>query len=259
MSIDFVKYHGTGNDFILVDNRKGNFPDGDEDLIKRLCHRHYGIGSDGLMLLSSSQEADMAMQFYNPDASQSLCGNGSRCAVAYAYALGMIDRSGVLLTTDGLHRFVYAADKVAIELRDVSEVEALHGQYFIHTGSPHLVVPVHNADAVNVASDGAALRHSAFSLARGGVNVNFTSPMERRGHFRIRTFERGVEAETLSCGTGVTAAALAMAFAGHTEAEAVMHTSGGLLEVSFAQRGTHFSDIWLSGPATYVFSGTVDA
>jgi diaminopimelate epimerase len=257
MKIAFEKYQGTGNDFIIIDDRSRSFPDQDIELISRLCHRHFGIGSDGLMLIRDSDQTDFEMVFYNPDGSKSLCGNGSRCAVAYANKLGIANDEGKFLTTDGIHAYKLTGEaQVAIHMHDVSMMDSLEGHRFIHTGSPHLIVQTPDVDQVDVVTLGRQLRYRAAFKEMGGTNVNFVSDMGE-ACFGVRTYERGVEGETLSCGTGVTAVALAMAMEGKADALAEIHTHGGVLKVHFKMDDNKFTDIWLEGPVGYVFSGEI--
>lgn len=257
MRIAFEKYQGTGNDFILIDEREEIFP-GNIELVKQLCRRKTGIGSDGLMLIRHSAEADFEMVFYNPDGSESLCGNGSRCAVDFAIALGMTDTSGRFITTDGLHDFRVEKDgEISIGMRDVAKYEEYEDHLFLNTGSPHLIVRQEDIGETDVLTEGRNYRF-AERFSPGGVNVNFVS-LSDPGHFRVRTYERGVENETLSCGTGVTAVALAMNVWGHAEDEAIIHTPGGTLKVSFQKNGNNFENIRLKGPVKKVFSGHIDA
>lgn len=256
MKIDFEKYHGTGNDFVLIDNRTGYFPQKDLLLIQSICHRHFGVGSDGLMLIQSTPEADFEMIFYNPDGSRSLCGNGSRCAVHYAAKLGLAKGEGIMLTTDGLHLYRnLPTSNIAIQMHPVSAIISKLGFSYLHTGSPHLIVPVDDIEEVDVLSQGSHLRyHSEFTDA-GGTNVNFVAPI-KNGAFAVRTYERGVEDETLSCGTGVTAVALAMANQTKINQSVVLETRGGTLQVSFRFVKGQFEDIWLEGPAKHIFTGS---
>ncbi len=259
MKIDFEKYHGTGNDFVLIDNRQGHFPKGEIKLIRSICRRHFGVGSDGLMLIEETDEADFEMIFYNPDGSKSLCGNGSRCAIHFAVKLGLASEKGTMLTTDGIHDYRFINDlEVAVSMRNPSPISNREGYPFIHTGSPHLVVMVDDVDKVNVVEAGRLLRYSKHFEADGGTNVNFVSPLSEE-NFAVRTYERGVEDETLSCGTGVAAVALVLAQSGKAYDKAFIQTRGGLLSVMFKFHLDQFSDIWLQGPVQSVFTGSYNA
>jgi diaminopimelate epimerase len=259
MKIAFDKYQGTGNDFIVLDNREGLMDGIEADLIGRLCHRKFGIGSDGLMLIQHHRDADFEMVFYNPDGSKSLCGNGSRCAVAYAKRLNMASGQGRFMTTDGMHAYhILPKGQVAIQMHNVSMPLTINGHPFLDTGSPHLVVAVEDVDAVEVVEEGRKLRNNDKFKHMGGTNVNFVAAMDGDS-FGVRTYERGVENETLSCGTGVTAVALVLAASGQSKSPVVIHTHGGVLEVSFSMNDFGFGDVWLQGSAQHVFSGTIDA
>ncbi len=255
MNIPFVKYHGTGNDFVLIDNRAEFFPENDLDLVRAICDRHFGVGSDGLMLIQNHDEANFEMVFFNPDGSKSLCGNGSRCAVHFAFGLEMIPESGTMLTTDGLHAYQIDEKKVGIELHPVKDVEAIGDDFFVNTGSPHLIVQCNELDQFPVVESGRKRRYEEQFESIGGTNVNFVGKLNGENHFRVRTYERGVEDETLSCGTGVTAVALAMAKAHDIENSILIQAEGGSLEVTFRREGNGFENIWLWGPAQMIFKG----
>jgi diaminopimelate epimerase len=261
MSIPFEKYQGTGNDFVLIDDREKRFPLQDLALVQRICDRRFGVGSDGLMLIRQSADHHFEMIFFNPDGSKSLCGNGSRCAVLFAERLGITDPSGVgtFITTDGVHQYRIAEPgRVAISMHDVFEMRNVLGHPFVHTGSPHLIATVPDVNSVEVLTQGAALRYHHYFAEGGGTNVNFVSQLSPNT-WSVRTYERGVEGETLSCGTGVTAVAIAMG--SHTDGLQTheLHTRGGILRVSYVKQGNHYSHIWLEGPAEHVFRGSIDA
>lgn len=260
MEINFEKYQGTGNDFVLIDDRDKTFPEGDTALIKHICSQKFGVGSDGLMLIRNSVEADFEMIFFNPDGSKSLCGNGSRCAVHYAHKNGLAGTSGTFITTDGAHRYKVISDGlIAIEMRDVHNPEKHGGHWFLNTGSPHLVIQVSDIDVVDVIEEGRKWRNEAVFIPIGGTNVNFVSENSGGGTFKVRTYERGVESETLSCGTGVTAVALVMNLEEKAHNKAEIETRGGNLSVAFQRDGAHFRNIWLEGPVKFVFSGQLHA
>jgi diaminopimelate epimerase len=255
MATAFVKYSGTGNDFILIDDRYEVFPTENSGKIIEMCDRHFGIGADGLVLIRSHRDCDFEMVFFNPDASQSLCGNGSRCAVHFAHSLGIAGEEGRFFTTDGEHLYRKGNTlQPAVSMHDVDKIDEVLGHLFVHTGSPHLLVRVEDLDALDIVTEGRQLRHRF----EGGTNVNFYSVAEN-GTINLRTYERGVEDETLSCGTGVTAAALAVAGNGAGVKRVDVATKGGLLHVSFSSAGHKFSDIWLEGPVKRIFSGIYDA
>jgi diaminopimelate epimerase len=260
MNLVFEKYQGTGNDFVVIDDRKLTFPETDLEFIVHLCHRKFGVGSDGLMLIRNHPDADFEMVFFNPDGSRSLCGNGSRCAVHFAERLGLAGKKGTFITTDGAHDYeIMPADgRIAISMHNVSDSQILMGHMFIHTGSPHLIVEVSDVDSIDVFEQGRTLRYDGSFQSMNGVNVNFVEEMSE-GCFGVRTYERGVENETLSCGTGVTAVALAMALKGKATENAEIHTHGGVLEVQFHKNGNKFTGIRLIGPVQHVFSGVLHA
>jgi diaminopimelate epimerase len=255
VTAEFSKYQGTGNDFIMFDNRQGSIKL-DAATIVRLCDRKYGIGSDGIVLIESTETGDFYMNFYNPDGSQSFCGNGSRCAVRFAQRLGISSEKGTFGAIDMHHAFESDAQEVRIRMRDVGTVEKSGNDQIIHTGSPHYIVFTADPAKVDLLDEARKIRYNErFSAA--GINVNFV----KEGHDEIwmRTYERGVENETLSCGTGVTAAALAYATRHQTKGQVKVHTAGGDLSVKLsAQTDGGFGDIWLCGPANFVFKGTID-
>ncbi|MEQ8533384.1 MAG: diaminopimelate epimerase [Imperialibacter sp.] len=254
MEIRFHKYQGTGNDFILIDDRKLQFPD-DLTVIETLCHRRFGIGADGLILIRKHPDYDFEMVYYNSDGTQSMCGNGSRCAVHFAKSLGMTGDKTTFLSTDGPHEATIKGDIVSVQLYDVDSVEELTDGVFINTGSPHHIAFLEDVKNFPVVPEGKAIRYSE-AYAPKGTNVNFVELEDGNAIF-VRTYERGVEDETLSCGTGVTACSLAASLKGY-KSPVIVHTLGGTLEVSFAVKGGGFSDIFLKGPATPVYSGLID-
>ncbi len=252
--VKFYKYQGTGNDFILIDNRKAIFPEGSE-VIKKICDRRFGIGSDGLILIQNHAKADFEMVFFNPDGSLSLCGNGSRCAVKFVLDQKMIStKNPVFHAYDGLHQATLLGDDVRISLHDVHELMPHPEGLWLNTGSPHLVVFENLDDASDITEKGRKLRSDS-RFQPGGTNVNFVK-MEQGNEITVRTYERGVEAETLSCGTGVTAAALSAGARGK-QSPILVNTLGGQLVVGFSPEGDSFKDIYLQGPAHLVFEGTI--
>ncbi len=255
MTIPFVKYSGTGNDFILIDDRTGYFPEHDTKLIQSMCDRHFGIGSDGLMLLREHDESDFEMIFFNPDATQSLCGNGSRCSAHFAKQLGMAGESGIFTTTDGVHEYLISrSDEVEISMNDVGSVQTLKGMDFLNTGSPHLLINKESLDSINLLKEGRLWRYDDIFTETGGTNVNFIQEVDS-DTVRVRTYERGVESETLSCGTGVTAVALAKKKSQNGKHRVTVHTQGGVLSVAFVRNENGFSEIKLRGPVLKIFEG----
>jgi len=252
-TIQFFKYQGTGNDFVMIDNREDQFPKEDLSLITKLCDRKFGIGADGVILLEEHKEVDFEMVYYNPDGSQSLCGNGSRCAVMFAKKLGIIEDNTVFVAIDGLHKAFIQQERVHLLMHDVDAVEQIGSDFLIDTGSPHYIQFVHALDQKDMIKEGQAIRYST-RFAEDGVNVNLVEPTE--GGLKIRTYERGVEGETLSCGTGCTAAALAFGLSNDTES-VLLKAMGGDLEVRFKKEKNCFTDIYLIGPAKPVFEGVI--
>ena len=253
-TLAFSKYQGTGNDFILIDNRNHIFPENKSRLIPFLCDRKFGIGSDGLILIENHPEHDFEMIFYNPDGSQSFCGNGSRCAVAFANQLGIIDNKTTFLAIDGPHLATLIDQNVRVKMADSKLPEKYLNGQFIHTGSPHFIQYVSNIHNYPVFDEGKAIRNKSEIFGKGGTNVNFVEELAKGSVF-VRTFERGVENETLSCGTGVTAVALVYGFDKGLNS-VMIETPGGKLKVDFEKDpGSGFKNIYLTGPAVQVFEG----
>lgn len=255
MDINFQKYQATGNDFIMIDNRNGTVNLIKEQITK-LCDRKFGIGADGMILIQEHASADFEMVYFNPDGSQSLCGNGSRCAVNYAHSLGLIENKTTFEAYDGEHTAeILPSGWVKLRMKDVQNVRPVANGTFIDTGSPHLVKEVIRLDQYNVFKEGKTIRNGGLFKA-SGVNVNFTEVLDNNELF-VRTYERGVENETLSCGTGVTAAAIAASQKG-LKSPVRIKTLGGNLEVAFEKgQNDYYSKVYLIGPAEYVFSGSV--
>lgn len=256
MQTKFFKYQGTGNDFILFDNRSLTFNKDNTKRIIELCDRKFGIGSDGLMLLESHNDMDFKLVFYNPDASQSFCGNGTRCAVTLANKLGMIGAKGTIEATDGIHQVTIDENGVGVNMREVDEIKMFGNDLWLNTGSPHYIVFVQDVKTIDVVAEGRKIRY-AEPWAKEGTNVNFVEIGE--DELKIRTYERGVENETLSCGTGVTAAAIAAHYANRCTSNKIrVKTLGGNLEVTLQQAAKKYTNIWLFGPAKEVFEGQID-
>ncbi len=255
----FFKYQGAGNDFILLDNRAGTIQLTHTE-IRSLCDRRMGIGGDGLMLLNASQVADFQMSYFNADGNPgSLCGNGSRCIIRFAHDLGIQKTTYDFLASDGVHRAEILPDgNIRLQMHDVDRIEATDQGFFLNTGSPQVVRLVNELEKLDVDQVGRSIRHHPL-FAPGGTNVNFLERTNEPGHIRVRTFERGVEAETLSCGTGVTACALVLAQLDQTILETHIHTAGGDLQVSYQTDDFEkFRAICLTGPAEKVFEGEMD-
>jgi diaminopimelate epimerase len=256
MRLNFIKYQGTGNDFILMDNREGIFPKDNIGLASRLCDRKFGIGADGLILLESDTASDFKMVYYNSDGKQStMCGNGGRCIVAFAKKLGLIGEATSFLAVDGIHRAKIVNDVVSLKMQDVREIKEKKNSMFLDTGSPHHVQLVKDLMHFDVRKEGMKLRYGLYG--QQGSNINFVDDTGGDS-FYVRTYERGVEDETLSCGTGVTAVAIAMHRAGRTQKNKVaITTPGGILEVNFESNEKGYHGIWLTGPAELVFKGEI--
>lgn len=250
MKIPFVKLQGTGNDFVLIDAIKNPLSLSTAQ-VQFLCDRKFGIGSDGLLLLESGEDCDFHLTFYNPDGSESFCGNGSRCAVRYfcdSYETSSCKFSGF----DGMHLASLEGDIVSLEMRISGELQSSELGTYINTGAPHLVVSTRNLNELDIDPSAKPLRwHEKFAPV--GVNVNFYEKAEKG--VNMRTFEKGVEAETLSCGTGVTAVALNYLNQHPNENGVDVHTKGGNLRVDkdANKSGTY----WLQGPALWVYTGEI--
>jgi diaminopimelate epimerase len=296
MRLTFYKYHGTGNDFILIDNRQARL-NLEGSTIARLCDRKYGVGADGLMLLQLRDDYDFEMVYYNADgAFPSMCGNGARCIVEFARHLGVvgvpddttspIEANGDLdsaapsqtvrfLALDGLHEaLIVRPGLINLRLADVSDVTQGEetqggglGFHFLNTGVPHMVRFVSNLDSYDVAVEGKRIRYNTTDFGLPGTNANFVERDPESSLNRVRTYERGVEAETLSCGTGVTACAIVCSIIDQphvssgdtTEYEYEINTLGGMLKVKFRKASdTSFTNVWLEGPATFVFKGEIE-
>lgn len=259
MQLTFYKYQGTGNDFIMVDNRLDSFPKENTQLIEQLCDRRFGIGADGLILLENHTSYDFKMVYFNSDGNESsMCGNGGRCLVAFAKQLGIIEATAEFEAVDGYHYAkIIGDDLVSLQMKDVDRI-AVHQDYsFLNTGSPHHVQLVSDLKNLDVKTEGAKIRYSDL-YGKAGSNINFVHQLEN-DIFAVRTYERGVEDETLSCGTGVTAVAIAMHQTGKTNNNIIdLNVEGGKLKVQFDVDKGKYTNVFLIGPATFVFEGTID-
>jgi diaminopimelate epimerase len=257
MTIVFNKYQGAGNDFVIIDNRNNSFNPDDSKLINKLCDRRFGIGADGLILICESQHYDFEMKYFNSDGFLgSMCGNGGRCSADFAIRHGIAGKKLTFQAADGVHKAFAEDGIIRLQMNDVTNAALVNGSYFINTGSPHYVLFRKDIDEIDVNTEGKKFRW-AEEFAPGGTNVNFVE-VQNDGIY-VRTFERGVEEETLSCGTGVTASAISTVLSGHLDTKTVrVKTKGGNLSVSFNVTGKNISDIWLSGPATFVYEGQVE-
>ena len=258
MQIKFEKYQGTGNDFILIDNRKKEIELSAEQ-IKFLCDRRFGIGADGLMLLELEPGVDFKMVYFNSDGNESsMCGNGGRCISAFAHKLGLIQDKAKFIAIDGLHESIIYLGGVALKMMDVKNIQSGENYFYLNTGSPHYVKFVFDAKHFNVFEEGKKIRNSDVYVAEG-TNVNFIEKIDDT--LFVRTYERGVEDETLSCATGVTAAALVASLSGVASGKnnCKIATLGGNLNVKFERvLENNFYNIWLEGPAEFVFEGSIN-
>lgn len=259
MEISFHKYQGTGNDFVILDNRDGTYSGLTQQQVEFLCNRRFGIGADGLMMLNLKAGYDFEMIYFNADGKpSSMCGNGGRCLVKFAKSVGIHKSEYHFIASDGEHEAEIDDDgTVALKMKDVKGLQDYHGDFVLDTGSPHYVKLVSNVMDYNVFQKGHDIRHSN-NFNKAGINVNFVEQKDD-DEIIVRTYERGVEDETLSCGTGVTASALVCY---HNEIgfnNVTVHTRGGKLSVEFdrADDDSYFN-IWLCGPAEKVFEGTVE-
>lgn len=267
-TIRFQKWQGAGNDFIIIDNRGSLAIQPGPQLIRDLCDRHFGIGADGLMLVGESKDYDFEMKFFNSDGYPAeMCGNGGRCIAAMARQLGIFTKKTTFLTTDGVHEAeVIPGDLIRLKMKDISNIELVKirklepsgfgDAVWLNTGVPHLVIFVSDIDGINIQKAGRTYRNLK-RFAPAGTNVNFVKILNQTLY--VRTYERGVEGETLACGTGNVAAAIAVEWtfnAGLSEYDCI--ALGGRLKVSFNRPGKdQFTDVWLEGPAVKVFDGEV--
>jgi diaminopimelate epimerase len=253
MIVEFYKYQGTGNDFIMIDDRENIFDINDHNLIAALCQRRMGIGADGLILLKEHDKYDFEMIYFNSDGHQSsMCGNGGRCIIAFAQLLEIIDEETTFLAIDGEHKGQFLGDTIALQMQDVSDIEGVGDGLVMDTGSPHYIEMVDDLRNMNIEKEGRRIRNSK-PFRKEGINVNF---VQDSADLQVRTYERGVEAETLSCGTGVVATAIAMHYANCIEENLIdVKTEGGELSVSFEEVNGSYRNIWLNGEASMVYAG----
>lgn len=259
-SLDFFKYEGAGNDFILIDDRNNLFyRELDQNLIKKLCDRRFGIGADGLMILRNHAGFDFEMVYYNADGREgTMCGNGGRCIASFARYLGVVRSEANFLAVDGPHYAKISEDLewVRLQITEVDNVSRDGEAYVLNTGSPHYVLECTQLSEKDVYNDGRMIRNSGI-YQKDGINVNFVE--DRADHYFVRTFERGVEDETFACGTGVTAVAMAMALKKGLRGTVMtnLKAMGGDLKVEFSYDGDRFTSVYLEGPAKQVFRGSV--
>lgn len=259
MKIEFFKYQGTGNDFVILDNRDNKYSLLSEEQIKKICTRSKGVGADGLMLLNNNYSYDFEMKYFNADGKESsMCGNGGRCIIKFASFLGISKKTYQFKAIDGDHLAVIDDfGSVRLKMKDIKEVE-IHSNYFlVDTGSPHYVEYVDDLELFDVYKKGHDIRNSV-DFKQKGINVNFVE-INSPGNIFVRTYERGVENETLSCGTGVTAAAIVSAPNSNGFNKVKVKTKGGPLLVEFEKLNEQqYENIWLCGPAEFVFSGSLN-
>lgn len=258
MQIEFFKYQGTGNDFVMIDNRHQFFDKKNAKLIALLCDRRFGIGADGLILLENHNALDFKMVYFNADGNEStMCGNGGRCITAFAKHLGIINNKATFEAIDGMHLTEIKNDIVKLKMQDVKGIQQFETHLFLDTGSPHHVEIHNDIEAIEIKEKGSKIRYGA-PYHQLGANVNFVEK-QSNDIFSVRTYERGVEDETLSCGTGVTAVAIAMHHSGKTNSNLLtLKTKGGDLKVAFKKAKDSYEDVWLIGPATMVFKGEIE-
>lgn len=261
MIVHFSKYHGTGNDFVMIDGRSQDTSCLDTDLICQICDRRFGIGGDGLIILQESHPYDFIMRFFNADGSEgTMCGNGGRCITAFARQLGIIRLDTTFEGIDGIHSSTILPNgEIRLKLKDVDGIRWVEDGYLLDTGSPHFVKFVSQLEQLEVDVEGREIRNQP-RFGKRGVNVNFVAIGSSSNRISVRTFERGVEAETFSCGTGATAAAICSYF--HFKSDIFSYhiqTRGGNLNVSFkTQHHSHYSDIYLTGSTSHVYDGSIE-
>ncbi len=254
--IRFYKYQGTGNDFVMVDNRQKVISKKNISLIKSLCDRRFGIGADGLILLEDSATTDFKMVYFNADGNEStMCGNGGRCIVAFAKYLKIIENTTTFEAIDGLHTATISGDVVSLQMQDVVNIKEKGGCVFLNTGSPHHVQFEEHISDFDIKTIGRNIRNEVYGTE--GSNVNFVKKINN-ATFRLRTYERGVEDETLACGTGATAVAIAMNYLKETNANDIkLNVEGGELQVSFDVKEGNYTNVFLTGKAIQVFKGDI--
>lgn len=258
MDLQFFKYQGTGNDFVILDNRNGQYDALTNDQVNWICNRRFGIGADGLMMLNSKAGYDFEMKYYNADGRPStMCGNGGRCLVKFAWHQGIRKPMYRFIAADGDHDAEIDDDgTVSLKMKNVNVIKDYHGDFLLDTGSPHYVKIVTDVMEMDVYKKGMDIRYSN-QFAKEGVNVNFVE-QKKDDEIIVRTYERGVEDETFSCGTGVTAAAIVCYHNERGFNDVTVHTKGGKLTVEFDRIDEDsFDNVWLCGPAERVFQGSI--
>lgn len=257
MNVVFTKYQGTGNDFVMIDNLSGEYDKLTIEQVKLLCDRKFGIGADGLIKINSHETFDFEMDYYNSDGTKSFCGNGARCSVAFAKSLGIIEVKTRFYAIDGAHQAKIEGGQVELEMLPIQKIEKTTSDFILDTGSPHFVRFVDQIEVIDIVDFGNFIRYSD-EFKQDGINVNAVEIISEN-HLKMLTYERGVEDETLSCGTGVTAVALAYLMKENSSSKEVfVKTKGGDLSIRADRKNVGFENIWLIGPATKVFQGTID-
>lgn len=256
MKIHFSKYQGTGNDFIMLDNINGQYSAIGINDIQNLCNRKTGIGADGLIKISNHNDFDFEVEYFNADGSQSFCGNGARCSVAFAKELNIIGSHANFLAIDGSHSATIENGIIRLEMLPVEKVDKINDDYFLDTGSPHYIHLLNESEELDIVDFGRKIRYSE-KYKEQGVNVNTIRTISEN-FIMVETYERGVEDETLSCGTGVTACALLVMSQNKNLNQIDVETKGGMLIVEAEKKENGFDNIWLSGPAVKVFDGSID-
>ncbi|AOW15950.1 diaminopimelate epimerase [Polaribacter vadi] len=255
MNLSFYKYQGTGNDFVMIDNRTKIFPKDEINKILQISDRHFGIGADGIILIENDDNFDFKMIYFNADGSQTFCGNGARCAVAFAKYLNIIQQKTTFLAVDGKHFAEIKDDIISLQMINVDDIKVSENSVFMHTGTQHHVEMVKELENYPVFDNGKKIRNS---YDFPGSNVNFVQQLNDTT-FRVRTYEKGVEDETLACGTGVTAVAIAMHKTNKTKSNSIsLPVEGGNLEVSFDENNGVYTNVFLKGPAKFVFKGEIN-
>lgn len=255
MNLTFYKYQGTGNDFVMIDNRTKTFPKEKTDIISQICDRHFGIGADGIILIENDDFYDFRMIYFNADGSETFCGNGGRCAVAFAKNLKIIQDTTKFLAVDGAHIASIQNDIISLKMIDVDQIKVNENSVIAFTGTQHHVEMVTDLENFPVFEKGREIR---YQYENPGSNVNFVQQINENT-FRVRTYEKGVEDETLACGTGVTAVAIAMHKTKKTASNSInLPVEGGILEVTFEEENGCYKNVFLKGPAKFVFQGNID-
>lgn len=257
MSLQFFKYQGAGNDFIVINNQDYEIKKYSKKMISYLCNRHFGIGADGLIILHNDSNVDFYMQYFNSDGKEStMCGNGGRVIVRFASDIQIIQKKTLFRAIDGLHYANVFKKKIQLQMINVKEIKLINYDFFLNTGSPHYVKFVNHVKNYDVYKNGKKIRNLKF-FSRG-VNVNFVEIISNNTLF-VRTYERGVEKETLSCGTGIVASVLAYAYSNSITINKIkVQSFGGDLFVKFKKKNNFFYNIWLEGSADCIFTGQID-